>query len=1709
MLNEQNSSLLELEAADYFKLNTCQVNLLTRSNQRLECVSDSDDAFTDNKNQCAQKKDGSKVKELTKNIQNRNKQENKTSTLKKQQIKSSEISQAHNAQARLPIKKAHNRYCGQLNDHQPAPLFDGNNIGSNIRASSNSLNVTRKVSPNKQQRQHMSKFGNMTNENHKNISARFSGYQDEAPVLASLPYLANSSTTSTNSLPSISSSPSVSPSLVCPHLSLDDILKKENEYGTKSPHTIGLCTRCRLDPPPNIQSPLSPAFRPSKTYLANQYLPLNSKLVNGNLKRGYSDHQVSKQNKARLKAAQDGNRIGQTRHSSSNLRDDSLDYYLDPKDLQRLQLSPTLRNSVEYIRNNSIEAGRVLKIYQNGKPFDKPLRICISRNEFSNLNHLLDYINSRQMIPSGARYLFHLDGQLVYSVHELKHGSAYFVSGTRNFDLQSSNIVKEQQKREMFRQYQFGANQKQSNNYYISDQEKIVRSNSNIELKRQEIKPALAQKSPKASTTACSINIINDYDSRIPEQRQVKTSVRPEAIVVQEKHPSKLMNCRKSTRAEPAHAQVVSRELPSRPDGGHIPDRFKAETKSTSKSDDNLTIDQLYSDELAGKSVQSLVRAKSEMSAAGSSKRKKNVTFKDTGRGSSPLILAKPAGDSVSAKRLEDKSAIIPNNGQTLGSSPKPTKKLNDTAVQTLPPKTQTDSVIGSLDKNEIGIQVSDSIDGFLIDLPLPVSRRRDGDEKRVTYLKKGRGSQASSRVNVYSKNSSTSNSKNSSPIKSPKRTTKAVISRQLQDKNSRQTTGVGKRKQIVTISERQLSLDEMDKLKDLDHGDHHSESHKIRRVTIKLESLDDSSNKTEESLETIQEIGNNDIIGKTEGKTASVGQDERDTQMIKNDINKMKDDDKLENSEKHWEYPGGRIASATPTERPVSQSEANEAVHARVITPTPSPSMSAQDNNSLSYESGSLITRNESQFDGSFDGDPSSLTPRVKLPVTGVLRNGISLPSKNFKLKWVNGFAINDQYPENSATALGTQNLSDNNNNNNSSPASNRNKLEQRSSDHSLLSPSSSSKQKSDLPQSALVFKPSERFHNWVCYSNKYDELIYPTGKLVVLWCRWTNEQRYYPNHTSNISCISLTSLDDDLIGSAQLADSSENTNSLIHLWSLGSLETLYVIDQDHFKSHRIFSLKVRNTLTDGCQLSVGARDDKRIWLYRLNLKLYNKSEQIIEQQQVGKTKQTKLKQQQQQQVVNKLTVIKSDKALQSNHIPLLVIRMSNAQTNPDLTNKSPKLNKATADEQLNNLILSFGRRHFQVWATSQKQEKLRLLQSEHKSAQFIETVVKANCLARMSPSEYVVGDSAGNINLLTISIASDSKSASLLSLSESSIQKYRIETVCLLLKPTKSLDNEQKNVPNLAPLKLPSITCLTRISGNLFASSDSNCTIKIWRLVRRQESPEESAQNQQEVESDGNEKSAIMRISETKSQSISCSLVNCVTLPSDLGFICSIVLARYNRRMSLVEFYVVSTSNVILFGSIKLDSAQQGGQIEESKSNITAINQLSSFSVVYEGHESSVSNLVADYPSKARQKMPTSPTSSAMNVATEFGDYFTCSLDCKICKWSGRNLIWKSMLPSACASLAVHPVGFALAIGSGDGTVYILDKISGLLISYFPLTPVCINCLAYSRDGMFLAAGCANGSIFILPVYEHGLKYKKVSIFQVSSRQIQTSFS
>lgn len=1554
-----------------------------------------------------------------------------------------------------------------------------------------------------------------------------------------------------NSLPSISSSPSLSPSLVCPHLSLDDLLSEENRFITnqrnhlskyprsategniamsQSPHTIGLCPKCRLSPPPNLHSPLSPIFAASQQ---------ERRLESCGLKRGYSDqhdlnHRRTSVNyssqKRGGKSQRDSYQIqnecatrifNHNNNSDRNnnnyktnvrrIRDDSLDYFLDPEVARMSQLSPIMCHSVGFIRTHSSESSRVIKIYKNGQAYDWPLRLCLGRSEFKSLNHLLDHINDRLSISYGARYLFHLDGQLVYSVNELKHNHSYLVSGTRHFDLRSSQIIRDQSNSRngsasnltneleanklphlLFNSNAATKKHVNSRHKHQLNGQKLINDQIGLDKEESDKKKASLNDIYNQQPSASAQSNVSKHLSKSPTSNSKEDLRGHLATKARIERPDSIKSTLTSliNNDDDVDNFIVSSRVKTREVGVNATPETRTFTRKVAQLDSSNAKEvtrttsetvvaksgpvRVSIDNVAPRQPASLIRARSDTNGLTSmqrSHRKKNVTFMDTGRGSSPALTNVGLGSQPDFL-ITEPSGNTSNQDQVVALSLADNKTAADS---------QSD-LISSLEMRDIGIQVSDSIEGFLIDLPIAIPGKMDKDDSvaKHSYLRKGQGQAGSKRPSSNVCEKLYTNNKSMSLAR--KRPNPATIK------------PTNERRQIVTISERQLSKDEMFGLRDLDRGDHHHEWRQIapsppasqKSLNLSMEANLSTSSSTLDQKDPLQNVSlyidetivpcppttlNNQQLESVEPSDRSIAKITQSSQdaKTKDSLNNSK-----EQPEETWQQPRG---SATPAERPVSQSAANESVHARITTPTPSLSTNGGDTTSLSisYETTyhwiqrqqQLQQQQQHQFDEHAKGlqfPLVELPEKERVPILAQLCSGSSEPNSTFKLIWINGFSINHAHSHNTPS-----------NNNNSQ--------------FLTTTPSATSDQ---VKQAADHFAPNDRFQNWVHHSLKHDEILYPVGRLVILWCRWTNEQRYYGEHASNICALSLGPDETDLAVSAQISEPKENIQSLVHVWSITKLQLLHKIDardptssandQDPF---RVFSLRLNVVqASPGClELIAGLCNAKRLWMNHYELRPLAAEVDGDDAKSGFKTLETKaykaIQQHQPQQ---------QQQSHQNKQIPLLVCSANFhslqsvkyiPRKNSDLTSyiqDTGNVHVGSGERRMSRsggssytLLFALGRRLFQVWLLEPAKlgtslRNLRPLQCEQRQASFVGAISRANCWLHWSQNQLMLGDSAGNVTFIELSLyqtpeqAQQSiKNKSPSSNSTKSPTKYRIDRTSLLL----SLG---------APLQ---VTCLTRVSNSIFLIGDSTGGIQAYKL-------ESTASDQSPFTANLFGKS--------------------LKIPEDFGCACCIVLARYSRSLLQMDFYITSSTNSIMFASIQAE--------KEPAEKSALIAPPASLSIVYDGHETSVISLVpeANFDKNLRVVNEEKSLSKLPDCSLP---YFTCSLDCKICKWQGKSLVWKSVLPSACASMALHPTGFVLAVGSGDGTVYVLDKVSGLLISYFPLTPVCINCLAYSRDGSLLAAGCANGSIFILPVLERGLKYNKVSIFQSPYPVLSVQFS
>lgn len=82
----------------------------------------------------------------------------------------------------------------------------------------------------------------------------------------------------------------------------------------------------------------------------------------------------------------------------------------------------------------------------------------------------------------------------------------------------------------------------------------------------------------------------------------------------------------------------------------------------------------------------------------------------------------------------------------------------------------------------------------------------------------------------------------------------------------------------------------------------------------------------------------------------------------------------------------------------------------------------------------------------------------------------------------------------------------------------------------------------------------------------------------------------------------------------------------------------------------------------------------------------------------------------------------------------------------------------------------------------------------------------------------------------------------------------------------------------------------------------------------------------------------------------------------------------------------------------------------------------------------------------------------------------------------------------------MAAYPGGEILAVGCSNGVICIISTASSEFITQISLSNSAIGCLAYSPDSLLLAAGTESGQINILPVFNHGNTYDRISALKVN---------
>ncbi|XP_037908857.1 echinoderm microtubule-associated protein-like CG42247 isoform X3 [Hermetia illucens] len=107
----------------------------------------------------------------------------------------------------------------------------------------------------------------------------------------------------------------------------------------------------------------------------------------------------------------------------------------------------------------------------------------------------------------------------------------------------------------------------------------------------------------------------------------------------------------------------------------------------------------------------------------------------------------------------------------------------------------------------------------------------------------------------------------------------------------------------------------------------------------------------------------------------------------------------------------------------------------------------------------------------------------------------------------------------------------------------------------------------------------------------------------------------------------------------------------------------------------------------------------------------------------------------------------------------------------------------------------------------------------------------------------------------------------------------------------------------------------------------------------------------------------------------------------------------------------------------------------------------------------------------------------------------FATAGHDKHIALWRKQKLLWTMQSGYECVSLAFHPFGQALAAGSTEGHLLVINSENGAAMLTLRVCGSPLNCIAYNQVGDMIAMGSQNGSIYLFRVSRDGFSYKKVN--------------
>ncbi|XP_031631490.1 echinoderm microtubule-associated protein-like CG42247 isoform X4 [Contarinia nasturtii] len=107
----------------------------------------------------------------------------------------------------------------------------------------------------------------------------------------------------------------------------------------------------------------------------------------------------------------------------------------------------------------------------------------------------------------------------------------------------------------------------------------------------------------------------------------------------------------------------------------------------------------------------------------------------------------------------------------------------------------------------------------------------------------------------------------------------------------------------------------------------------------------------------------------------------------------------------------------------------------------------------------------------------------------------------------------------------------------------------------------------------------------------------------------------------------------------------------------------------------------------------------------------------------------------------------------------------------------------------------------------------------------------------------------------------------------------------------------------------------------------------------------------------------------------------------------------------------------------------------------------------------------------------------------------FATAGCDKNIALWRRQKLLWTCHSGYECVSLAFHPFGSALAVGSTEGHLLILNAENGTTMITLRVCGSPLNCISYNQVGDMIALGSQNGCIYLFRVSRDGFSYKKLN--------------